>query len=286
LPSVCLSIAIHALSYNFASGSGDALAYDSLKLAKLEGKYEKYSSDQSVIYRITSGISTLCAGLALLMGYRMAYMLSALSHIVTFIVTLFLKEVECTDNNSDPEPDKNHKDFRKPEYSLIRGLIGYFSDSLAFLNRNRKATALMFLNSFVGAIDILLLFFLQSNLKTAGLSDILLGPALFLMEMGGIIGSKLILKAERVRYARIFLICCFGVLTGILLEHTKIAMIMVLGGFISAMADDAIQIRTDRKLQDMFPSEQRATLISISSFTFSVIMIILSPVAGWFFERW
>ena len=75
-------------------------------------------------------------------------------------------------------------------------------------------------------------------------------------------------------------------LTGVLLEHTGTAAFMVIGGFISAMSDDAIQIRTDAKLADMFPSEQRATLISISSFTFSVIMIVLSPLAGYFFSIW
>ena len=39
-------------------------------------------------------------------------------------------------------------------------------------------------------------------------------------------------------------------------------------------------------LQDMFPSEQRATLTSIESFSFSVIMIVLSPLAGFFFSFW
>ncbi len=320
LPMVCLSIAIHALSYNFASGSGDALAYDSLKLVGEEKRYEKYASDQSVIYRITSGISTLCAGLALFMGYQLAYLLSAVSHMVAFAVTLLLVEVRPaeteeteteeaqnanedqteTDNieqiNEEQKEDERiqpmqsgAKQNRKTKIAvgeLIMKPIRYFAESFRFLAEHTKATKLMFLNSFVGAVDILLLFFLQSNLKTAGLSDWLLGPALFLMEMGGVIGSKLILKAERSKYVKVFAICCMGVICGVLLEHTRIAWIMVLGGFLSSMADDAIQIRTDRKLQDMFPSEQRATLISISSFTFSVIMIMLSPLAGWFFERW
>ncbi|MCR4690360.1 MAG: MFS transporter [Lachnospiraceae bacterium] len=274
LSQVCLSIAIHALSYNFASGSGDALAYDSLKKVGQEGTYEKYASNQSVLYRITGGISTLCAGLALLMGYKAAYLLSALSHVIAFLVTLLLLEVET---GAEPEEQKN---------GFFRGLVRYFADSLGFLKEHPKATALMFLNSFVGAVDILLLFFLQSKLKTAGLSDMLLGPALFFMELGGVVGSRLILKAEKCKYVQVFVICCIGVFSGVLLEHTGAALFMVAGGFISAMADDAIQIRSDRKLQDMFPSEQRATLISISSFTFSVIMILLSPLAGWFFERW
>ena len=92
LPSVCLSIAFHALSYNFASGSGDALAYDSLKLVGQEGRYERYSSNQSIIYRIGSGISTLCAGLALFVGYRKAYLISAVMNLITLLVTLLLVE--------------------------------------------------------------------------------------------------------------------------------------------------------------------------------------------------
>ena len=144
----------------------------------------------------------------------------------------------------------------------------------------------MFLNSFVGAIDILLLFFLQSKLSEAGISKGLLGLALFVMELGGVLGAKLVLKAEEVRYIVLFTICAMGVVTGVLLEHTAIIWLMVLGGFLSAMSDDAIQIRTDARLQDMFPSEQRATLVSISSFTFSVIMIVLSPLAGYFFSIW
>ena len=51
-------------------------------------------------------------------------------------------------------------------------------------------------------------------------------------------------------------------------------------------SDDALQVRTDAILQEMFPSEQRATLISMESFTFSVIMIALSPLAGIVFSVW
>ncbi len=42
---VCTSIAFHAMSYNFSSGSGEALAYDSLKSAGEETYYEKYASN-------------------------------------------------------------------------------------------------------------------------------------------------------------------------------------------------------------------------------------------------
>ena len=62
---VALSMPFHAMAYNFASGSGEALAYDSMKLEGAEAGYERYNSNQSIIYRIATGVSTLMAGLAL-----------------------------------------------------------------------------------------------------------------------------------------------------------------------------------------------------------------------------
>ena len=269
---VLLAMPFHAMAFNFASGSGEALAYDSMVLENKQDGYEKYVSNQSIIYRVANGLSTLAAGLALYLGYRKAYLISACMGVVTLCFTLTLYEIKGSE--------------KKTHESLFKKLISFFVESIKFLYHNSKAAKLMFLNSFVGAVDILLLFFLQSKLRDAGLSNWILGPALFIMELGGIVGARLILKAKKAKYVNVFIICSVGVLVGVLLEHSGVAAIMVLGGFISAMADDAIQIRTDAKLQDMFPSQQRATLISISSFTFSVIMIVLSPLAGYFFSIW
>lgn len=317
----CMSMPFHAMAYNFASGSGEALAYDSMKLEGKEAYYERYSSNQSIIYRVASGISTLLAGVALWLGYRKAYLISAVTGLLTLYFTLKLVEIriEETDNagensiendgtENDSEEDNgtenngtenigeedNSTENKSVENNsdkasvgtAVKKLIDYFVESIRFLIKNPKATKLMFLNSFVGAIDILLLFFLQSKLRTAGISNWFLGVALLTMELGGVVGSKLIVRFKRVRYIYLFIICTVGVLTGVMLEHTGSVIPMVLGGFISSLCDDAIQIRTDAKLNDMFPSEQRATLVSISSFTFSVIMIVLSPLAGFFFTFW
>lgn len=287
----CMAMPFHAMAYNFASGSGEALAYDSMKLEGKEAYYERYSSNQSIIYRVASGISTLLAGVALWLGYRKAYLISAVTGLLTLYFTLKLVEIriEETDNADENGIENDGTENNSDKASVgtaVKKLVDYFVESIRFLIKNPKATKLMFLNSFVGAIDILLLFFLQSKLRTAGISNWFLGVALLTMELGGVVGSKLIVRFKRVRYIYLFIICTVGVLTGVMLEHTGSVIPMVLGGFISSLCDDAIQIRTDAKLNDMFPSEQRATLVSISSFTFSVIMIVLSPLAGFFFTFW
>ena len=60
--------------------------------------------------------------------------------------------------------------------------------------------------------------------------------------------------------------------------------VMLIGGFIGAFSDNFLQVRTDILLNSMIPSEQRATLMSVNSFAFSVIMIVLSPVFGLLFS--
>lgn len=44
LPGICVSLVASAFGYNFASGTREALAYDSLKVAEQEEKYLAYSS--------------------------------------------------------------------------------------------------------------------------------------------------------------------------------------------------------------------------------------------------
>jgi hypothetical protein len=161
-----------------------------------------------------------------------------------------------------------------------------FKNSFAFLIEEKKALMLMFANSFVGALDVLLVFFLQAKLPRAGMPSWALGFALFFMQLGGIFGAKLVLVLKNLRYKKLFWFMTSLVILGILLEHSGFYPIMTLGGVISILADDILQIRTNCILQDMFPSEQRATLVSIECFTFSVLMIVLSPLAGLFFEIW
>lgn len=275
---VCISISFHAMSYNFASGSGDALAYDSLKTVKNEAYYEKYASNQLIIYRLASGVSTLCAGFALFMGHKAAYGTDILMNIVQIWVLLSLQEVRICDNNFAREKNMLR--------SIGREFTDCFLTSLCFLKNERKAVGLMFGNSLIGVIDILLLFFLQAKLPETSLPGWALGFALFFMEMGGILGARSILKCRHLSYKNVFAAALSLVLLGVLVEHSGMYVIMALGGFAAAFADDALQVRTNNILQEMFPSGQRATLISIESFTFSMIMIVMSPLAGIFFSYW
>lgn len=273
LVMVCLSIAFFALSYNFSSGSGDALAFDTLKSGGAENQFEKYESNQFIIYRLCSGISTLCAGFALFIGHRIAYGTDLISSGIQLLVLSSLYEVTTGEQSGG---------WR----SVLRRLAACTRESLAFLRQARSVLSLMLCNALVGAVDVLLLFFLQAKLPERGIPAWGLGLALLFMELGGIAGAKLILKFQRLKYRQVFVITGALVLIGLVVEHSTAYVVMTLGGFLAALGDDALQVRTNTLMQERFPSEQRATLTSVSSFVFSVVMIVLSPLAGILFTYW
>ena len=132
LTMVCVAIACFAVSYNFSSGSGDALAYDSLKLVGEEVRYERYASNQLILYRLCNGISTLCAGFALFVGYKIAYASDILVTGIQIGVLLSLREIHL-----------NHTGAERKQavlQSVWKELRGCFVESLRFLKESKRKT--------------------------------------------------------------------------------------------------------------------------------------------------
>ncbi|MBR4039952.1 MAG: MFS transporter [Clostridia bacterium] len=270
LAGVCLSLVFGALSYNFESGAREALAYDSLKAQGREERYLRYSAADMAIYRIGGASSSLLAGLSLLLGYKIANLLDAAMDFMCMLVALRLEEVRL-------EPAQDQARAAEKIVRTVR-------ESVGFLISQPVARRIMLANAFAGAVSILLSFFLQAQLPLAGLKNAYLGPALFIIGLGGAVGSRFALKTAKIRYAHLYALCLGGVLLGLVTGVSGNPAVMILGGFAAGAFDDLLQVRTDSLLNDRFPSSQRATLVSVSSLCFSLVMIVLSPLAGWFFD--
>ena len=268
-PGVCASIAFSALSYNFVSGSDSALAYDTLLEHGKKDMYDKYISNQTVIYRVAYGAATLAAGLAVMLGNTKAQMISIGISLVQMLIVCTLVE---------------NKVIRDNKKTLGERVKECYRESFLFLKGNRKVAGLIFRKALVGAVDVLLLFFLQARLPLTGIKEWVLGPLLFVMSMGGVAGAFLSVKVKHWPIMRVFIFSLTLVTVGFAANFTGVAWIMTTGGFLTAFADDLIQIRSDVELNSMVPPAQRATLISVSSWCFSVVMIFLSPLSGIIFS--
>ena len=263
---VALAMACSALGYNLASGTREALAYDSLRKEGKEEAYDKFSSTEMMLYRISQSTATLCAGLALWLGYRKAYALDLLFGVTALFIACSLREVM-----EDETKNRNSKEQLR---EVIKG-------SWTFLRFGKRARNIMIANALVGAVSTLVLFFLQAKLPLAGLDGALLGPALFAMGCGAAAGAKLSQYFSGSSYAKMLLVSGAGVLFAFGMSFTGRPYLMIVGGFVGALFDDFLEVRSDVLLNEMIPSGQRATLISVSSFLFSMVMIVMSALMGW-----
>lgn len=269
LLSVMAVMILSALSYNLASGTREALAYDSLKEVGSEDEYDKFASDDMVIYQLTSSLAVLMAGVVLRLGYKKAYMIDVIAGMITLIMAFTLREAFVN---------------TKRNVNISKCFSDVFSESAAFICKNRKVQIIIFFNAVIGAISVLILFFLQAKLPEIGLSKLLLGPALFFMGLGAVLGAKIVVRFKNSRYKSICLISVVGIAAAMLSLISQNCLIVIAGGFAGAFADNFLEVRTDILLNSMIPSEQRATLISVNSFVFSMIMIVLSPIFGIIFS--
>lgn len=268
-PLLAFSMIFSALSYNLASGSDAALAYESLKAEGREKLYDRFSSDSSIIYRVFTALATLAAGFTLSLGMRRAELLDVSFMSIHILIALSLKEIR-SDNVS--------------EVKVWNAVKKCYQESWHFLKTHSRILMLLIVNSLIGSVDILLLFFLQEEFTEAGLNSKLLGPALFITSMGGVLGSIISKRLPKAKLRKLAFLCAVGVTAGFTTGLTEYPLLMVIGGFVSSMFDDLIQIKTDVALNNAVPSEQRSTLISVSSFIFSCVMIVLSPLAGVIFS--
>ena len=164
--------------------------------------------------------------------------------------------------------------------SISERLQNVITESWHFMKNNRKARSIMIVNALIGAVSTLVLFFLQAKLPLAGLNEALLGPALFVMGLGAALGAKVVGYFPKWKYKKYIILSGIGALFAFAMTFSGNPYLMVLGGFAGSFADDFLEVRTDILLNDMIPSEQRATLISVNSFTFSLVMIVMSTLMG------
>lgn len=268
MAGVLVCMVLSALGYNFSSGSREALAYESLKAEGREKEYDAFAANEMMIWRIGNAAATLCAGLALWMGWRRAYLVDLALNAVCLLLMTGLRE---------PPREVFTGSWRQRVAASVR-------ESIDFLIHRRQVRRLMLFNAVVGAVATMLLFLLQARLPAIGLPSVLLGPALFCMGLGGAVGSQLVRFTGSCSYRRIAALCAGGVLFTVLLAATSWPAVVCAGGFCAGLLDDLLQVRTDIRLNSMCPSQQRATLLSVSSLCFSLVMLGLAPAMGALFS--
>lgn len=271
MAGVCVAMAATALAYNLQSGTREAITYESMLQAGQEPGYLKFSSLQNSLYRLSSGGAMLLAGATVLLGWQRAYLIDAAIAIAGLCAALTLTEPERAGTEKRP-------------LSFPAALAGVFRDAGAVLRSDKTARRIMALNALVGAGATLTGFFLQQRVEEAVPIPALLGPALFLLGLGGALAGLVTGPLDHMPYGKAVLLTGGGVAACVLLARGSCLPVLLASGLLAGLLDDALQLVSDKRLNARFPSSARATLVSVSSMAFSLAMIPLSPLFGWFFS--
>ncbi len=270
MAGVCLSLAFSALGYNLESGTREAVTYESMVQAGQGADYLRFASLQNGVYRFSGGAAMLLAGATVRLGWRMAYLPDAGIALVGLMAAWTLTE---------PARDVPAITPR----TLPAALWETVRDAWALLWSDGVAVRIMACNALVGACATLTGFYLQEKVEAAVTVPALLGPALVALELGGGLAGLLTGRLDRLSYPKAAAFAGAVVLLCALAARGTRLPVLMLSGLLAALGDDCLQLISDKRLNERFPSARRATLISVSSMIFSVFMIPLSPLFGrWF----
>ena len=155
---VCAAMALEALSFNLASGTLEALTYDTLAENGQEARYIRQTSRQYTLYSAAQSAASLMSVFTIRLGFAAAYLLSACVGLGCAALGGLLKESALSVQARPVVPLRQ----------MPRCLALHALENMRFLTHRRRLAARMLCISFVGAAGYLTQMFWQQGLCGRG----------------------------------------------------------------------------------------------------------------------
>lgn len=270
--TICLAMGLNALAMTMFSGTFTALVYDSLKTEGREDEYIQVSANSSQISMLANAIGSLASLLKRFLGFAGFYLLSAAFEGVSTAALALMEEPIVTESQASREKHALHalpEQFRQ----LVR-------DSLHILHTCPMAVKLIASSALISVPSYLTKMFLQQRLVELGWPTELLFLPLLLGGLACVAGTEIGRRVRCRSMRRLYTACALLCGVGTLLVGTAPAWGGILGMMLVQGVLEVYLLHESQKLNDAIPSDQRATLISVDSMAYSLLMIPASPLVG------
>lgn len=267
-----LSFFIQALGNNFNSGSEEALIYDSMKALGREEHYIGVYGRLNVLIEVSQGIATVLGGILAEYSFLFCYGASFIIAICALLPVLFMVEVPI-------------EKLEQKGKNIITILVDHFKISASILKENRNILKVIVFFQGIFTAQTMLFFYSQQYFFDMGYNKIWISMFMLAFSLnscvGALLSEKIVvrLKKRTALAAGIMIACAIGCFS---FQNIVLSVVALsLAGFCASV----LYPFQSSVLNQMIPSEQRATLISISSMFFSIGMIILFPIAGFLADK-
>lgn len=273
---VCLAMGLNALAYTMFSGTDSAMTYDTLKQENKTDDYIKINAHCTQINLIASALGSLASTLVNILKYTGFYLLSGAFECTSMISHALMTEPVVTNAQAERESRSISDTLRKVPLLFVN----LCRDSISILKACPFAVRLIISTAIVSIPTYLTKMFLQERLIELGWSSKFLFVPTILSSAAAIFGTILAAKANIKSLRKLYFICAILVGGGTVLVGTANAWISIFGMMLVQSVLEIWFLVESQKLNDVIPSDQRATIISVDGMCYSLLMIPTSPLVG------
>jgi MFS family permease len=263
-----LGMMTNALSYNFNSGTDEAILYESVVASGKKGRFLKVNSFRSGLFELTLALGTMIAGLFVHSGMYKVYIISIALSLISILLIVLTKE-----------PDDQVK--QKSEQQTF-GLI--FSTVKKELKTNRGLFEVMVIFSLISSFLAIYYMYFQNQVAH------LPGWKISLMMGVSTVVQVTFAWAAAIVGERFSVFKMIPFITSVsailMLASFTNKFAVLLATFILTNGLYAMLVPIfDNYFNMEISSNVRATLISINSMLYSLSMIVVFPLTGFFIEK-
>ena len=253
---ICLAMALSALANAMFSGTASALTYDSLKQCGRTDDYLRVSANCSQLSMLATAVGSLASTLERFLRFSGFYLLSAAFEGTAAAATALMTEPIVTETQARREK-QTFRDLPGQLARLVR-------DSITALRATPLAAKLIVSAAVLCIPSYLTKMFVQQRL----------------IELASMLGVEAARRLHPESLRRFYAVCALLCGGGCALVGAAPVLGCIFGCMLVQGVIDAYLLHEDQKLNDVIPSDQRATLISVDSMVYSLLMIPASPFVG------
>lgn len=269
---ICLAMGLNAFASTMFSGTFSALTYDSLKQCGKTDDYLKVSATCSQITNLTTALGSLASTLEHFLRFSGFYLLSAAFESIAALATVLMEEPIVTETQAAREKQSLHQ--------LPGQLVRLAKDSARALRSTPLAARLIVSSAVISVPTYLTKMFVQQRLIELGWPTALLFLPLLLSGLASVLGTEVGRRVRPKSLRRFYVVCALLCGGGCVLVGAAPALGCIAGCMLVQGALEVWLLHEDQLLNDAIPSDQRATLISVDSMAYSLLMIPASPLVG------
>lgn len=259
---------LSAWGYNLNSGSEEALIYDTLKKLDREEEFLKVNGKINLIIEVSQGLAVFIGGILSQIDFSISYITAVVIGSISLVLSTRFIEVDV---------------IRKENQSI--NIINHLKQSIDIVKNNKRLLNILIFFPLIYTFSAIVYFYGQQlfndmEYSRISISIIFLFNGIF-SSLGAILSSKIYKKYKSLGWIMISIsISVFTIFMGI--GKVNLSIVFFLGiGFLTSI----LQPISSNLINSMVESNQRATIISVESMFYSIMMIILFPICGFIGDR-